>query len=75
MMKAVKVPSWAGVILTPRSSSHPDLHLVKQLCVKAIESDETYSVTFSSIRCPVDDRYLFTLKPYFWEVKPGVWGE
>ncbi|OXC70416.1 hypothetical protein AYX13_00891 [Cryptococcus neoformans] len=72
----LKIPNKPAEILTPfpRPDPSPEgLKVLRQICRKAVESDEVYSVTFSDLLCPEGKNHLFTLKPYYWEVEPGKW--
>lgn len=73
----LKIPNKPAEILTPfpRPDPSPEgLKVLRQICRKAVESDEVYSVTFPDLLCPEGKNHLFTLKPYYWEVEPGKWG-
>ncbi|WVQ83356.1 hypothetical protein IAT38_005495 [Cryptococcus sp. DSM 104549] len=70
----LSIPKKPVEILTPfpRPDPTPEgVKLIKQICRKAVESDEVYSVTYSKLFCPEGKNHLFTLKPYYWETQPG----
>lgn len=78
----LSIPSSPPLILTPliRHPAAPRipavvLALLRKSCEKLIRSDTTFSVTFSPLLCPAGKNFLWTLKPYWWEVNPGQWGE
>lgn len=78
----LSIPSSPPLILTPliRHPAAPRipaqvLALLRKSCEKLIRSDTTFSVTFSALLCPAGKNFLWTLKPYWWEVSPGQWGE
>ncbi|WVQ76051.1 hypothetical protein IAR50_005687 [Cryptococcus sp. DSM 104548] len=73
---SLPVPFQPSAILTPQPSSTPSpaaLQSLLPLAKTILNNDETYSVTFSKLLCPEGKNHLFTLKPYYWEVEPGVW--
>lgn len=64
-------------ILLPCLSGQPaaqTLKLLRKICKDSLDSSETFSVTYSPLSSPEGPNHLFTLKPYYWEVEPGVWG-
>jgi hypothetical protein len=76
----IKVPKWAEAPLTPaplKAASLPASSdkLLKKESNRIATKGETFSVTNSPLLCPAGKNYLFTIKPYFWETKPGQWGE
>lgn len=76
--KVLNVPKYPDLPLLPPAHeplNNKAVNRLKQLCDKATQSGETYTITNSPITCPVGKHYLYTLKPYWWEVKPGCWGE
>ncbi|ODO09707.1 hypothetical protein I350_01922 [Cryptococcus amylolentus CBS 6273] len=73
---SLPIPFQPSVILTPQPSSTPTpaaLRALLPLAKDILKNDVVYSVTFSKMLCPEGKNYLFTLKPYYWEVAPGVW--
>ncbi|ORX37536.1 alginate lyase-domain-containing protein [Kockovaella imperatae] len=73
MTTDIEPPKYPLVILQPCPTHVPDLTLLNRMVKRILSTDEEYSVTFSPLVCPVDKRYLFSLKPYYWEVHPGNW--
>lgn len=76
--KVLNVPKYPDLPLMPTSHeplNNKAVERLKALCDKAVKSGETYTITNSPITCPVGKHYLYTLKPYWWETKPGCWGE
>ncbi|RXK37503.1 hypothetical protein M231_05224 [Tremella mesenterica] len=74
--KPIPPPKYPGLILTPCLEDNPAPHtlkLLEKLCKNYIGSDEVFSVTYSPLLCPEGKNYLYTLKPYWWEVEPGHW--
>lgn len=76
--KVLGVPKYPDLPLLP--TAHEPLNneavkRLKQLCDKEVKSGETYTVTNSPITCPEGKHFLYTLKPYWWETKPGCWGK
>ncbi|EIW71319.1 hypothetical protein TREMEDRAFT_67696 [Tremella mesenterica DSM 1558] len=74
--KPIPPPRYPGLILTSCLEDNPAPHtlkLLEKLCKNYIGSDEVFSVTYSPLLCPEGKNYLYTLKPYWWEVEPGHW--
>lgn len=76
--KVLGVPKYPDLPLLPTAHeplNNKAIERLKALCDKETKSGETYTVTNSPITCPQGKHYLYTLKPYWWETKPGCWGE
>ena len=76
MPSPIGVPKYPEVILVPRLTEPPaaTVKLLERMSKNFLQSDDAFSVTFSPVLCPEGKNYLFTLKPYWWEVEPGKWG-
>lgn len=66
------------LILTPELNAKPDqttLALLKRRVERDLASVEVYTITDCDYVSPEGPNYLMTIKPYYWEVEPGKWGE
>lgn len=66
------------LVLIPDLNPSPDeatLKLLKDLVQSEMASEEVYTITNCDYVSPEGPNYLFTIKPYYWEVEPGKWGK
>lgn len=62
---------------TNRNPGPAGLAVLRREVERIIASEQVYSIVTSNsgVTSPAGPHYLFTIKPYFWEVSPGKWGE
>ncbi|WWC93015.1 uncharacterized protein L201_007979 [Kwoniella dendrophila CBS 6074] len=80
--KPLSIPADPLDILLPLPKQTTDTNtitILHELVDEILSTNETYSVTFSPVLCPVEKdegggkNQLFTVKPYWWQTEDGKW--